>query len=208
MAGAAKDDAKSGAQDAKQEAQRGAQEAKHMAKDTAEAAKARAGELGDKARAEAEGLSDKARDMATEQADHAKRVAADKVAEQADTIRERGRDYGEDSYQAYAADYLATNLSNAADVLRERDMGDLMDDVSAFARRNPALFMGGAALLGFGLARLMKASSSGSAPRGGRSDYVQPYDDGRFDPPQSGIRNTPHGAKTQRPAQPTGGFPQ
>jgi hypothetical protein len=174
--------------------------AAELARETKDAAADRAAELTAQAKAEAAEMGDRAKGLAADGAEQAKGYASDTIAGQAETLRQAGREYGEDSYQAHAADYLATNLAQAADVLRHKDLGALGNDVATFARRNPALFLGGAALLGFAAARMMKATdraaASGSA-----------YDDPRFDPPAPGIDNTPYGNARQASVQ-NGRFPQ
>ncbi|MEM7730526.1 MAG: hypothetical protein AAF311_14870 [Pseudomonadota bacterium] len=172
-----------------------------MVQETKEAATARAAELAEKAKAEAQSVGERAKGVAADGAEQAKSYASEQIGRQAETLRTAGREYGEDSYQAAAADYLATNLTQAADVLRQKDMGSLLADVNLFARRNPALFLGGAALLGFGIARLMKASE----PTTHRS--VE-HRDRRFDAPQPGIRDTPYGRQAPRPTTHNGGYPQ
>lgn len=169
-----------------------------MVKETKDAAKARASELADKAKREAQGMGERAKSMAGDGAEHAKDYASEQIDRQAESLRSAGRRYGDESYQAYAADYLANNLSQAADILREKDMGSLVADVNLFARRNPALFLGGAAILGFGLARLMKASEP--------SRRYADYDDRRLDTPQAGVRNTPYGREPARPATYNGSY--
>lgn len=54
-------------------------------------------------------------------------------------------------------------VEGIAQSLRDRSAGELFDEVTNFARRQPAAFFGAAALVGFALARFAKASS----PRGG-----------------------------------------
>ena len=177
-------DAKEIAADAKSAAQSVAADAKQAARETGEAAKARANELSEKAKAEAAALKDKAVSTASDTAHGYKDQAASAVDDQAEALRAAGREFGEDSYQARAADYLADGLAEAATVIRKRDFSTMAQDVEGFARRNPALFLGGAALLGFVGARLLKASD-----RGPRYDY----DDratARMEPPTPGVRNT------------------
>lgn len=175
--------------------------AKDMAQETKDAAAARASELTERARHEAAGLGDKAKGMAAEKAEEAKGYATSEIDRQAESLRAAGREFGEDSYQAHAADYLARNLSQAADMIRDKDMSSLVDDVSLFARRNPALFLGGAALLGFAAVRLMKATERTGSSRSWQDD------DARFAAPSPGIANTPYGQPAQ-PARPNGGFQQ
>ncbi|MBM2576024.1 hypothetical protein JQC91_06885 [Jannaschia sp. Os4] len=180
----AQKDAKEIAADAKAAATSVAADAKQAAAETGAAAKARASELSEKAKAEAAALADRAKSTASETAHGYKDQAASVVDEQASALRSAGREFGEDSYQARAADYLADGLSEAATVIRDRDFSTMMDDVEGFARRNPALFLGGAALLGFVGARLLKASD-----RGPRYDYDD-RDYARMEPPTPGVRNT------------------
>lgn len=65
-----------------------------------------------------------------------------------------------------AADYAqaaACGVEKLADYLQEKDLGRIVDDVEDFARRRPAVVLGGAFAAGFFLARLFKnaARSSG-----------------------------------------------
>ncbi|CUH38953.1 hypothetical protein JSE7799_01672 [Jannaschia seosinensis] len=146
--------------DAKLEAERrkAQQDAQKAADEATERAKSATGKAKEAAQAEAQHLTEKARAMAEEQVEGIKNQATSRIDETADHIRNAGHEFGDDSYQAQAADYLASNLSQAADFIREQDLGTLSDDVSEFARRNPALFLGGAALAGFALARMIKAT--------------------------------------------------
>jgi hypothetical protein len=50
-------------------------------------------------------------------------------------------------------------LRRFADQIREKGVADMLDDVNTFARRRPALFIGGAFLVGVGLARFLKSSA-------------------------------------------------
>lgn len=176
----------------------GSESAREMAEDTASAARSRAAELGERAKAEARGLGDQALGMAEAKVDEAKGYATSEIDRQAESIRNAGREFGDDSYQARAADYLASNLQQAADVIRSKDLGTMVDDISTFARRNPGVFLGGAAVLGFAAARLLKATER-SRPNSGY------YGDGEFDAPQTGVANTYHdtpGATPQSPLAP------
>ena len=166
-----------------------------MAKETRDAAESRASQLGDKARSEAHKLADQARSVADSKVEEARSYATSNIDRTADQIRNAGHEFGDDSYQARAADYLASNLGYAADVIRDKDLGSLADDVTMFARRNPGMFLGGAALLGFAVARMLKASERDqggyrtSVPRD-RSDYRRADLDPRFDAPTPGVAGT------------------
>ncbi len=59
--------------------------------------------------------------------------------------------------QAQAASQVADQVESIAQKLRTSDLSTVTKDVSDFARKNPALFIGGAALLGLAAARFLKA---------------------------------------------------
>ncbi len=131
-----------------------------------------------KVKTEAAGLADHARDLADGKFEEGKAEATSRIDRTAEQIRNAGQEFGDDSYQAQAAEYLASNLSQAAEMIRGKDLGDLVGDVTLFARRNPALFLGGAALLGFAAARMMKASDTGHE----RANFERaPYDRTSFE---------------------------
>ncbi|MDB5379140.1 MAG: hypothetical protein JWR00_3586 [Rubritepida sp.] len=56
----------------------------------------------------------------------------------------------------------ADSLNGISDALRERSAGQLFRDVNDFARRQPTVFFGVAAIAGFALVRFAKSSSGGS----------------------------------------------
>ena len=61
----------------------------------------------------------------------------------------------------YAAEYgdkAANSLERLSTYIREQDPKQLLNDVQNFGRRRPALLLGGAFLLGFAGARLIKSS--------------------------------------------------
>ena len=55
-------------------------------------------------------------------------------------------------------------LRRWADQIRDKGVADMLDDVQLFAQRRPAMFVGGAFLVGLGLARFLKSTE-------GRHDY-------------------------------------
>ncbi len=157
--------------------------AKTSANDVKATAADAAGDIKSKAKAEASSLADKAYDVADSKLQEGKSEATSRMDRTAEQIRNAGQEFGDDSYQAQAAEYLASNLTQAADMIRGKDLGELVDDVTEFARRNPALFLGGAALLGFAAARMMKASERADT---GSSFERSSFDDSRYDRPQYG----------------------
>ena len=53
---------------------------------------------------------------------------------------------------------MASTLADLSDTVRDKDVGEMVDDISEYARHNPLGFLAGAALLGFAGTRLAKAS--------------------------------------------------
>jgi hypothetical protein len=70
---------------------------------------------------------------------------------------------------AQYGDKAADGLDRVARYLREQDPKRLLNDVQSFGRRQPALLIGGAFLLGFAGARLIKSTmdAAGSSPNTG-----------------------------------------
>ena len=60
------------------------------------------------------------------------------------------------------AEQFAGQLDRVSAYLKDNDVEQLARDAESFARRNPALFIGGAFLLGIGIARFIKASGMAS----------------------------------------------
>ncbi|MXQ08120.1 hypothetical protein GQ651_09725 [Alphaproteobacteria bacterium GH1-50] len=110
------------------------------------------------AKAEAEETLENAWGTAEAHADAAKSGAARGLSDTAADVREAGSAFDPNSFAGIAADRLAENLSHAADAVRGVDLGSVQSDLSEFARRNPLMFFGGAAVLGFMAGRMLKAS--------------------------------------------------
>lgn len=67
-------------------------------------------------------------------------------------------------FAAQYGDRAANSLDRFARYLREQDTKRLLDDVQNFGRRQPALLIGGAFLLGFAGARVIKSSMQSASP--------------------------------------------
>ena len=79
-------------------------------------------------------------------------------------FRNAGNELRSDN-EALAAyvDMASDQLRRFADQIRQKGVADMMDDVHNFARRRPALFIGGAFLVGLGIARFLKSSAERDA---------------------------------------------
>jgi hypothetical protein len=72
-------------------------------------------------------------------------------------------------YAAQYGDKAADNLERLTTYIREQDLKQLLDDVQNFGRRRPAWLLGGAFILGFAGARLIKSSMEAASQHEYRS---------------------------------------
>jgi hypothetical protein len=108
----------------------------------------------------------------TSRVDEQKNRAADGLGGIADVIRNASNELrGENEALASYVDMASDQMRRVADQIRQRGVADMMDDVGQFARRRPALFIGGAFIVGLGIARFLKSS----ADRGDDRDYVSGF---------------------------------
>lgn len=110
------------------------------------------------AAAKANSAADTAKKRVAQEASKAQNTAADHAEDSADQIKEAGDAFDSGSWAQEATHRIADNLSEAAQSMRNADFAAIQDDVTDFARRQPLVFFGGAALLGFAAARMLKAS--------------------------------------------------
>lgn len=104
------------------------------------------------------------RRLATEQ----KEFAAARLGSVAHGLRQAADDMGQQSeFAGRYARTAAERLERLSTDLRDADLEDLIDRTEDYARRNPALFLGGAVAAGFLFARFIK-SSGRRATNGGR----------------------------------------
>jgi hypothetical protein len=94
---------------------------------------------------------------AVAQADTAKQAAADKVQQAANAAGAAASQLDSSSPQAQAVQHVAERIEDVAMKLRHADVRELAGQATDMARRNPMLFIGGAAVAGFAAARFLKA---------------------------------------------------
>ena len=124
----------------------------------------------------------------TSRVDEQKNRAADGLGGIADVFRTASNDLrNENETLASYVDLAGDQMRRLASHIRERGVADMLDDVHAFARRRPALFIGGAFVVGLGLARFLKSSADrGSMRRYGNFSAVDPMTAGTGSPSYSG----------------------
>jgi hypothetical protein len=109
-------------------------------------------------------VSSAARDVARERAqglfESNKAAACAGIHSFANALRTASDDLEPGSGIAQAARRAADKLEDFSAGLEQRDVGAMIDAAQDYARRQPAVFFGGALVAGFALARFLKASSA------------------------------------------------
>lgn len=127
-------------------------------------------------------------------ADKARSGAAQEVKQIADALHTAADELHEGSSQSRMFHRLADNVDQMSRAMNDKNLGDMLNDLNDLARRNPMLFLGGAALAGFAATRLATAStpdkrgagmSQGGMTQGG-STPARPVGS----PPQTGTSTT------------------
>lgn len=134
------------------------EEARSAATSAAESAKARAGEAVHEAQA-----------RVAAEAERRQKAAGDEAGRLAEAFRAGREKLDDGSWQARLFGYAADATEELAHTIRDRSAGDAVSAISDFGRRNPAMFVGGMALMGFALSRVATASRE---PRYGRGGYA------------------------------------
>jgi len=112
---------------------------------------------------------DKAKDTVKSQLSTQKEKAVSTLGNFTDALMQTGeqlRQSGQGVFGGYA-DNLADRVDHIATYLRQNDIDDLTAQVEDFARKQPALFIGGSFVLGVALARFLKSSQSGTTSYSG-----------------------------------------
>jgi len=158
---------------AKNEAREAASTAAEKTKEVVASASEQAGELAGAAREQAgqvraevaqqgRQVVSQATDKIKEQGEQRTQAVAATVRDWADQTRALAEGRPEDAGRI--TDYARNAADRAAGVagtLEERGFDGIVDDVQRFARRRPGVFLLGAAAAGFGIGRLLRASSAG-----------------------------------------------
>ncbi|MFD3332109.1 hypothetical protein ACFWV1_05555 [Streptomyces sp. NPDC058700] len=132
----------------------------------ARTAKEQAGQVVGETQAKAKDLVGELREQLRDQAGTQTQRLAENVRKLATEIRDMSENGKPDSTAGGLARQMADRGHQVADHLESRGPDGLLSDLQGFARRRPGLFLAGAALAGFAVARAGKgvgaASSSGS----------------------------------------------
>lgn len=138
----------------------------------------KAGAMADKARQKASQLADKARRQASTQVSDQKQRVTESLSGISSALHQTSQNLRESNQDMIAGlmDNAAEYVEHLTDYLNNRSVGDLLDEAQRLARREPALFIGGAFVIGLLGARFLKSTSSsvhhrGEERYGGRSYY-------------------------------------
>jgi hypothetical protein len=141
-------------------------QAKQVARDLKEKASAVADSVTDIAKHEAEEIGTAAKEILADTTDRMKSAVTEQKTAGADyidtvalAIQRAAGEFEADVPQA--AQYIrraGSQLGSVANAVRHRDMRELVTEVEDLARRQPALFFGGAVIVGFAALRFLKSS--------------------------------------------------
>ena len=158
---------------------------------------------GDEIVREAQHLGDRAVETAQDMAQRQKAAGAERVEHVAEAMRSSAEQLESSEKQlAELVGSAAGQLENFAHSLREKDFSALLAEMEDFGRRQPAVFMGAAVALGFGVARFAKAGSG----RSGQHEQRPRWDNddiGRGGSGTSGLGDYP-GSSYHDPNRPGG----
>jgi len=132
------------------------EEIKQQAANLGEEAKAQVGELAEKAKAQVGELADKAKGMANEQ----KQLLASQLGGISDALDKVASELEtrDDTTASYVRS-VAQGAERVTSMVRDRDVDEIVSMVQDFGRKQPAAFIGAAALLGFAASRFIMASA-------------------------------------------------
>jgi len=118
------------------------------------------GQVADQAQQAAGQAVDQARQQVSSRLVDQKDRAADGLTNVAQALRQTSQQLRAQDQQAVTSyiENAASQVERVSDYLKNNDLGGLIDDVERFARRQPALFLGGTFVLGLLGARFLKSS--------------------------------------------------
>ncbi len=140
--------------------------------DMAQQAKQQGREAAQKARHQASRLGEQAWWQAKSQVGTRQQRAAQQLDSVAQALRHTGQQLREQDNASFGeyADRAAEQVERVSGYLREKDPDQLISEAENLARRQPALFLGGAFALGLLGARFLKSSAQDGGSEGSSQD--------------------------------------
>lgn len=136
---------------------------------TSDAAREKFDEVSSAARETASHAADKVKEQVSAQ----QHAGADYTARFAKNIRGAAKAFEQDTpIAARTIEMAADYVEDAAERMRHGSLGDVMDGVTSFARKQPAAFLGLSVLAGFALVRFLKASAPNESSDRGQQHHA------------------------------------
>ena len=173
--------------------------ARQRMSDAAHDAEIAVSEAASKLKSSASQTAAAAKDHAVERAEGQIDNAATGLQSTADRLRGVASDLDEkDQWLGTALSRSADVADKAGDYLSGQNLGNIVNDAQRLARNNPAMFMAGAAAVGFALSRIGKATVERAQVQNAvpPSNYGQPEAQYR-EVPATGMASTPPRLATQ-----------
>jgi len=136
----------------------------------AETARDEVTEAGQDIAGEAKTIKDKGAKLLQDQAERAKDGLADEATSLGSALRKASDELRSGSPEAQLFGKMADSLADFTESVKSRQISEIFGEIGEFGRRNPAAFLGGAALVGFAAVRMVKASQRNPATETARSD--------------------------------------
>ena len=127
--------------------------------------------LGRQAKSNMAEATESAKAEARRIASQQKEAGADRLGEMAGAVHGAARTL--ETGMPQVASYVhgaAAQLEDAAKTLRHRSVDELIDGIGSFARAQPAVFFGGAVLVGLALTRFLRSSGQIAGDRSRQTD--------------------------------------
>jgi hypothetical protein len=120
-------------------------------------------------------LIENVKQRATAQLDTQKGRATDSISSIANAVRGSTSQLRNEQHDVLAqyVENFAEQLERFSTNMRGKDMSELLDGARDFARREPALFVGGSFAVGLLAARFLKSSRRSDSGRSDRSEYYR-----------------------------------
>lgn len=116
-------------------------------------------------------ILEQAKGQATSKADQQKQTLASGMQSVAHAFRSMGEDLrGKEAgpvanYAAEIGQAIGGQVEQIAKYLDKRDIGQIVRETEAYATRSPAMFLGGAFVVGLAASRFLKSSQGGQTPQ-------------------------------------------
>ncbi|MET8349701.1 MULTISPECIES: hypothetical protein [unclassified Micromonospora] len=181
------------AQQARQEASRVGQQAAQAGGQVAHTAAEQGGQVAAEARQQARNLTGEATSELREQARSQQQRAVDGLRDLGQGLNSMAEQDGDSRLAGQAVRRAGDAAQRAAGWLDGREPGDVLDEVRTYARRNPGMFLAGAAVAGLLVGRLARGltSAGGAGMSGGPAAGYGHPDGGGPEPYDRGF-NAPY----------------